>query len=479
MKKRLFSILAVLMMAFSICLVGCGDKGLKDNPPTNTTVISNFGMSAIKGDYLYYINGYVDETTLDKKDNKEGEVTKGAIYRTKLNNGEIVKDSEGFLVNSDRVVSKVVGFSNGGFAIMGDYIYYTTPCMEIDKNTTELQSSLVEFHRVNINGTKDERLYTTSTAETNLDWTLYNIGGTPYIVVYEGSKIVSINTSSAKVVGTVENSTSYAILEEETYKADDSRTAFNYKNVIFTRDITAEDNKYNYKGNAVCAMDIATGNVTTLKFNYTDTITIKAVNNQSVYYTKTDATITGDIACLYKKDIVSSWDVADEHQLTDSAYDNYYFVNYGADIIIATRDNATWKLEGSASNKPIKVLTASRDLVGISGDYGYYVVDGDLIRFNIHTENSPLEEVFGDVSTLINNDNFIDFDGRYVYTYGLYTSEAGEENYYLTYFESNCTKDTFKQRFVGVFEDGDVPAVPEQPEPEYDGQEVERIPHID
>ena len=127
MKKHLLSLVMALFMGFCVFLTGCGDKGLKNNPPLTATVSSNGGMSVVKGNYLYFVNGYVDETSLGKKDNKNGDVTKGAIYRTKLDNGEISKDKDGFLDNADCVVSKVVGFGNGGFFIIDDYIVYATP----------------------------------------------------------------------------------------------------------------------------------------------------------------------------------------------------------------------------------------------------------------------------------------------------------------------------------------------------------------
>ena len=175
MKKTLISLAMTLFLCFSIFLTGCKkEEGLKNNPSTTATVISNGGMSVIKGDYLYFVNGYVDETTLEKKDNKLGEVKKGAIYRTKLDDGEISKDKDGFLNNKDCVVSKVVGFSNGGFYIIDDYIYYTTPYMNYNKGG-ELQTSRVEFHRINIDGTDDKLIYTTNATESELDWTVYKV----------------------------------------------------------------------------------------------------------------------------------------------------------------------------------------------------------------------------------------------------------------------------------------------------------------
>lgn len=479
MKKKLLSLLVMICMAFSICLVGCGEKGLDNNPATNATVISNGGMSVVKGDYLYFVNGYVDETTLTKDDNKQGEITKGAIYRTKLDNGEIVKDKDGFLLadRTDRVVSKIVGFGNGGFAIMGDYIYYGTPYMKLDKDGI-LQNNRVEFHRVGIDGLGDEVIYVTTAPQDNLNWKVYNIGGTVYLVLFENDKIISVNTSSGDVVGSVESPSSYAILDEELYQHDADRSGFLYNNIIYTRSIDSNDKVFNYKGNAVCAFNIATGESTTLSLNISHNINIQHVTPNTVYYTKVDSTNSSDIACLYKRVITSSWSSSQEVQLTNLNYDAYYFVGYGNDLIIATRDEATWRLEGDCKTGPTKVLTAKRDVLAIYDNYGYYVVDGDLIRFDINGVDI-LEEVFGNVTTLISSSNYIDSDDSKIYTYGLYTAENGDTNYYLSYFDKDCTSETFVQRFVGVFEEGDVPAKPEQPEPEYEGDEVEYIPHID
>jgi len=406
-----------------------------------------------------------------KDDNKEGKVTKGAIYRTKLDNSEISKDKDGFLNNADMVVSKVVGFSNGGFAIIDDYIYYATPYMKLNTEG-KLQSDRVEFHRININGTDDEVIYTTSASQDNLNWSLYKIDNKVYLVLYESNKIISVKASNGKTVGTVENSTSYAILSEDNYIHNDDRTNYNQTHIIYTRAITNEDDVYNYSGNAVCSFDIATGETKTLELSRDKTYTIKHVTRDTVYYSYTSTALP--VACLYKKAIASTWSNAQEVQLTNKAYDSYYFVNYGTDLILANADSCTWRIESGVSEP---VLSTSRDVLAVYGDYGYYMSEGDLIRFNIRT--GEVQEASTEKILLVNNSNYLDFDNRRVYLYTEYTAENGDKNYYLNYFDENFTEDTFEQRFVGVFEDGDLPEKPEQPEPEYEGDEVEYVPHID
>lgn len=474
MKKTLLSLVMALFMGFCVFLTGCGDKGLKDNPDTTATVTSNGGMSVVKGNYLYFVNGYVDETTLGKKDNKNGDVTKGALYRTKLDNGEISKDKDGFLKNADCVVSKVVGFSNGGFYIIDDYIVYATPYMGISKDGT-LQSNRVEFHRVDIDGTDDEVIFTTSQSEDSLDWTVTKIGSKVYVLVHEGEKLISINASDDKVVATIDKVTSYALLDNDEYIYEASRNNYNESHVFYTREIVAEDNKYNYKGNALCSFDITNGETTTHTIHDTYVYTIQHVSSDTLYYSYEK----DGVSCLYKRYIASSFADSNEIQLSNVNYNSYIFLDYGVDMILANDDNGVWLLENGINNTPKQVLTTSRDVLAVFGEYGYYLSEGSLIRFNIRT--GELQDAYKTgKNTLITNSNFLDFDGRRVYLYVEYTAENEDKNYYLNYFESAYEGTDIVQRFVGVFENGDLPAKPEQPEePEYEGDEIEYVPHID
>lgn len=94
MKKYLLSLIMIIC-ACTFVLAGCGAKGLNDNPPTNAQITGNGGYAIRKGDYLYYVNGFVDNYTTElddyKKDNVQGKVVYGAIYRTKLVNNDFQK----------------------------------------------------------------------------------------------------------------------------------------------------------------------------------------------------------------------------------------------------------------------------------------------------------------------------------------------------------------------------------------------------
>ena len=151
MKKFFYSLVVILLC--SVCvLTACGTKGLNDNPATNAPVSGNGGFAVVKGDYLYYTNGYDDDYKTNyasTSDNKFGSVTFGAIYRTKLSNGQVVYNDDGTLKSSELVVSKLVGYEQGGFYIFGDYIYYATPLMEKTSDGT-LRNNWINFCRIKI-----------------------------------------------------------------------------------------------------------------------------------------------------------------------------------------------------------------------------------------------------------------------------------------------------------------------------------------
>lgn len=472
MKKKLLSLIIMCIMAVSVLFVGCSPKGLEDNPPEDANVISNGGMTVVKGDYLYFVNGYVDETTLTKDDNKSGKVIQSGIYRTKLVNGNIQKDDDGFLTNCDQVVSKVVGFSNGGFYIFDNYIYYATPYMNLDREGV-LQSSRVEFHRVNINGTQDKTLYVTEKSEDNLDWTMYKVNNTMYIVAYVDSKIYIVNTTNTKDVKILENTTSYAFLDETNYESKKERTGEFQKYIYYTRDIATEDNySGNFKGNIVGKIDIVSGEKTEYQASLEFTYSIVDVKPTQIYYTKTNASYGGK-ALLFTKDLNSkSWNNADEVKLADNAYSNYYVCDFGLNLVIADDSNGTYLLENGSVTK---ISSTQKTVIGMSGDNAYYTVSNELYTFNIRGEivsgelaSSQISS--SDITNLITNEKYWDFDNQRVFVYAEYTSADSSTNYYLNYIENE------EERFVGKFEDSHLP---EKPEVDEDDEDAEELPWID
>ena len=460
----------MFFLAFSLVLTGCRDRGLKNNPATDALTTSNGGMTVVKGDYLYFVNGYVDETTLTSKDNKEGKVTRGAIYRTKLQDGEIRKDKDGFLEKDtvDRVVSRVVGFSNGGFYIIDDTIYYATPYMMLDKDGT-LLSDRVEIRSININGdTKtDKQVYVTDTHMDDLEWTMYKVDGQVYLVIYVNDTVYSVNASTGKVVGELDSPSSFVLNYEDNYSTSKDRSGDKYRYVFYTRAKQDSDNvSANVSGNAVCMFDITNGNVSVPVNNINNnTFTLASIVDNYLYYTvQTSASLT----YCYRQDLRAAWNNNPQDLTNGVSYTSYYACPYG-DYIITTNDSGTWVV--SHGQSPVFVSEDKIAVYDVYGGYAYYEKSDVLYRFKI-TNPSINEIATSDSRTpKLTSATHVDFDGQRVYVYTEY--EGG--NYYLDYIDEI----TLKQRFVGVFADGETPEAPEQADKYGEDPDVEYIPHID
>lgn len=480
MKKKFLSVLIMCFLAVTIVFTGCGkDLGLKDNPGKNEISYSNGGMTVTKGDYLYFVNGYVDESSIDQaaikdKTYAQGKVTRGAIYRTKLDDASVLKDKDGFLSNADLVVSRVVGFDNGGFYILGDTIYYATPYLMYDEKDGAALSDRVEFRSININGnTKtDRQIYVTDTHEDNLDWTMYSVDGKDYLVLYVNGIIYSIDASTGEEVAKIENSTSYAFYHEDEYSTESTRTSNKYKYVYYTRSADKTENANGaYSGNMLCVLDITSGDVSRLtNFSVTNsTIEIVKMIDNMVYYTKTSAN-TGS-KYLYMHNVDELWEnSSNKDNITNGiSYSTYVPTGIGHKVIV-TNDSGTWVVSHGA--EPVLVSSSSLDILKIHGGYAYYINSEVLYRFKISNPTTQEIAVDEDATNMVSAVSHIDFDGQRLYVYTSY-----DDNYYLNYVED--TENGLVQRFIGVFDEDEKPEEPEQDEEYGEDPDIEYIPWID
>ena len=487
MKKSLCSLIIMFFITAIMIFTGCSNKGLEDNPSKTAQVVSNGGMAVVKGDYLYYVNGFVDRANLDvKKDNKFGDVEKGAIYRTKLNdNSEIAKDSEGFLEKTECVVPKVVGFDNGGFYIIDDYIYYATPNMNLSSDGKP-QTDRVEFHKINIDGTDDKLVYSTEKAEAELDWSVYKVDDRVYILTYCDGKIISVDTENQKTVATIENSTSYAFYYENNYSTNNTRNNEHLRYVYYTRDAGENDNfSANRKGNMLCKFDVSKGEEIVLNAELNCTYLIKQIMKSGVesylYYTKANSEFNG-LALLYKSNITNGWNLNNEIKMTNKVYTNYFICDFGNDLMFASDDSATYRInkDGNGNIIATKIFTSAQTILGVYGGYAYYNSEGVLRRFGVFSDDitdGAINTTYAcddSYKTMLDKSNYIDFDNQRIYIYAEYTSANTTTNFYLNYI--TFVEDEAEQRFVGLFEDDHLPKAPEEEKDE--NGEVINIPQV-
>jgi len=466
MKKYLLSFILVIC-ACAMVLTGCGSKGLKDNPAADAQIMGNGGFAIQKGDYLYYVNGYVKDYTneLDnyKKDNVEGKVVYGGIYRTKLGvANSLVKDEKGLLKNSERVVSKVVGYENGGFYIVGDYIYYATPYMNVDSNGV-IQNERISFNRIKIDGTKNKEMFVTEKGATDIDWRINVVDGKTYLVVVQtvesSRNVVSIldkgKDFSKKVVA---ESVSEVVFAEGVNLSND--------NFYFTRSIK-EGEKYTTSGNLVVKASLTKGEEEVFELDKTNTFKLIALNNGRLYLTKTGASKTLLYSYNANENLFNQNNQA-EIQLSNDAYTNYYTIDGVPHSIVATDGTNLYKLSNVNGNvvTDLMVAEAVTNVVKVNDGYVYYYNENVVYRINLDNGEkqtvSNVGEQFKDKKFSIDNVKMVDVDERFVYVYTSYTSASGEEHFYLN--RINTLSSDMIAEFVGVFEEGHMVAEPTEEE---------------
>ena len=142
-----------MILVVTLCFSACGGLGrFNDNPDANAVVYGNGGLAVQKGEYLYFVNGYINTADVGETNNY-GDIDQSAIYRVKLTGGKVVEtnveyDEDGNLkvdktqaINDvDIIVPKVAGFEYSDLYIFGDYLYYTTPNNKKDNSGNILTS---------------------------------------------------------------------------------------------------------------------------------------------------------------------------------------------------------------------------------------------------------------------------------------------------------------------------------------------------
>ncbi len=171
MKKIVCLVLALLTL---FVLVSCNNwkSSVTD---FSGEVSSNGGFAVVKGDYVYFINGSEEYSV----ENKFGEVTKGALVRVKK--ADIGKENAVCEMVVPKLIYSEYKENNAGIYIFGDYVYYPTPCDDLDKSGSVMNNS-VEFTKTKLDGTDSVVLATCEGLAT--PYRFIEKDGNVYLTVY-------------------------------------------------------------------------------------------------------------------------------------------------------------------------------------------------------------------------------------------------------------------------------------------------------
>ena len=448
--KRIALLFVFVFMACSLVLTGCGQKGFKENPSGNDTVIGNGGLVVQQGQFVYFANGY------DTYENASKDMTKGALYRAKLDNQYYASlDENNYLTNAEKVSGRLVGYAMGGIYLFDGYIYYATPNMEKDKEGNTLKN-YIDFYRVKLDGTDEKRLYTSNGSMEEGDWGMVKVDQTVYFVVYNGDSLVSVVANGKKATtNTIATGvTSFAITHHDTYSASNYQTTDAERYVWYTRSL--KEDEQGQSGNVLARCALGTTNEQTIK-NDTNTYSVVDIVSDKVYVNVTSSTLGTTKLVSYQ---VSN--ISDESMFSlQNATDTYILDNMNMNAVVFN-NNGVFEMYAANNGyvKTISVLSGAT-VVDVLGTTIYYVKEGVLSCVDVLTLNN--KTICGDSEVAMPDDaTLYDIDGRNIYFVRTYTNESSEENQYLNRWDMQKSSPVFEM--FGTFADGDAPVLTEEEE---------------
>ncbi len=437
MKKKL-ALIVVCLLCLMTLLTGCGQTPLA-SVNLEDPVYGNGSYVVRKGDYVYFTDTFIDGTKLEKDGNREGKVTDSALYRTKLVDGALQLNEDGVLNSYEVVVSKVVGHKNCGLFIYDNYIYYTTPNMDYNREGT-LQCTLgfLDFCRVKLDGTGIQKLYTTENFDTtNSYYNIYKIGTKVYIVFFDGNNVI-------KVVADGDNFTSSTLIEKVTGVKMLPKTNYTYavnnafsqfdKCVYYTRDLNEDDGYLvtTDKGNILGRIDIVTGLNTELANSTKSTISLLEVKDGYVFYTKDSLVYANDFNKTANSEIqitgTSTYTLSKVLNTTKNGD------NYTINGIVVKYQSSTFIINGFDNNGDIiqkRLLDSEITVEFIQGNFMYFMKDSKLCRIDYTAEDVAIETVVND-DTMETTNMVGDADNGYIYFFKKYIGDSSESGVYLT-----------------------------------------------
>lgn len=452
--------LACLILCLLCCipLVGCGQAKIAA-PGKTDAVVGNGSFAVTKGDYLYFTNGFMSlsDITLSNRNNK---FVKGALYVTKLVDGELQVDEDGVLNNYEIITTKIAGYENSQLYIFGDYLYFVTP--NTDKTITGgLDTGIAVFCRIKLDKSSDlQRVTATKGEDSGYQFEFYHKDSVTYLLIFEDSKLYRVECGKkiGKKTLVAENVASVAMPKRDNY----AEQAKLYDKIYFTASLTEDEAKEHSGGNKICAYNIAENKISSpLRIGNATYSVINVVNN-FLYFTYTDSEIT--TAYLYRVELDKIASDATPTQLGYVEYKSYFiFENnlVGCDKILGINDSTVHLITPNVKI-PNVILSDNAEVLFIKNSEIFYRTSSNIVKYDVKSQISTnlLNLSDYDILTKDKNDKLkisVDSDGRFLYFNVLLTNKNGT-SYYLHRLDMHTHTDyVYKTEFVGVYAEVDIP----------------------
>lgn len=456
---KMFSIIALVVICLCT-LIGCTPN--LEVPGSTDAVTGNGGLAVQKGQYLYFVNGYIATSNMSDGDNLGG-ANYSAIYRTKLDNNNLVYNEDGELQDCERVIDKVCGFNKTKLFIFDNHIYYATPNTEkvIKDDVLQNDFDLTDFYRANLDGSNVKHLYKTDVASDSTQFNFYKTkdSDTVNLVVFDGSKLVVVNCSTQSATTVAEDVSTVAMSNVENYNPQNNTISAQEATVFYTRSGTEEEDLDT--GN-VLAYTVVGENTEHKLASDRNTYNVKSVNKDALVLTingKDTLNLEANYFATFNDEgkIVFDLNIVLNNQLDYTAHSEVLLCNFednNAVGFVSVNANKKVVIYDYTNNNKTTLIDTDKELtlLSLNGNYVYaYDTENSLYRINYKqamVEADPLtcvEKIYD--STKLTEDeeddeqetvadiyfeaktNF-DVDGNFAYFYVNYKGET-ETGYYL------------------------------------------------
>ncbi|MEG2414005.1 MAG: DUF5050 domain-containing protein [Clostridia bacterium] len=458
-------LVAIVTVIISATLFGCqsfkwGPVGT-NNP--DAEVINNGSPVVQQGEYIYFVNGKADATSIKKpSDNYFGKAAvKGSILKAKI-------AADGSLSETAVVVPKMYMSNNAntGLYVFKDWIYYSSPSTSTN-NKDEVLTTQLEFFRTKTDGTTTQKIATLEDDKAQFIFTetafIYFEKNTLNKVSYTEKKIGK-KTEIAKDITTVlftkQSSDIFFV------KADEDK-AISSTNIFVIHGDSAIETVFDSK-------TYATAEKPTLAEQKTITISSYDRVHKVLYYTKKNN--SGDAKTgTYGYQFVDNnfkVDRAKEKKFANASITTVYGLGFEDGFInIADANGLVYKpmaddVNENVSNKDTKLnFSAQPTILFQENDFLYYLINNKLKRLNYKAVGTArIEEDLSDenisstwfaptkIGTFVYYFNSDIFD----YNYRLNLADYKLENNKLTKAKSSATcgleaNDKTKDGFIPKF----------------------------
>lgn len=461
MKRFLSTILILCLVFVGVTFAGCGNGGgdeinipspLDGMPENSDIVLGNGGLTIQKGDYVYFASGFVDAEKLGKTfSNINGSVTNGGLYRAKLE--ELSAEKEGTIVTVKEItqpelmVSKVVGFKDGGLYIFKDKIYFSSP--SIARDSSGVRYDLLTFYSCNLDGSNLKEFYQTKKwVKDTSSFTMTMINEKVYLLISHKNEVLRINEEGKEFI-LVSESKEAILPKRETVVHLDEDPNINEQFIYFTKDTDSESPIS--LGQTLFKVEIATGNKTELFKDIENKVQLNLLEIKAnrIFYARTSKD-SGDTFAYYSNSLEGSVFLNSETQhsyntltspvsLGEKEGNNLGFVFTDSTKVTytdtegKTQTKTVYKIYFKPLNSTYEAVelvssSSSLSILGVYDGYVYYMEGSYTYRIDSIKSDAKSQSVSGTDLKLLKT--FCDIDMNFCY---LFVEDANAASGYSIY----------------------------------------------